>query len=265
MRAWSFRAVPASQRTMERSSHMRTISHVVTTLVVLLLGVFPAAGQSAKPTQATSLEQRVAALEKALRALQSELAAIRTQLERAAPGHAAAKVPSLSRDEARRLISEKYRLPAAQTTRIPRMALNKASSTPSEGGFMPAVTICQDLGTSWRDVAPRITQLTALGLLILGQKTQSSGKCVYEYRTIDLTSQGLPYLLSNDNEGFLLKTHTLAFGEISGVRTIQQLNVAEVDYTLVVQDVTPFAESVSSQPVRRTATFELFDDGWRIR
>jgi len=239
--------------------------------IVFLLSASSVSAQSAKShpkpktTEGLSIEQRVDALEKTLRTLQNELAALRAQIERSSVSHVAAAAPSLSREEARRLISQQLQLPAAETTRIPRIALNRAHSGSSQGGFMPTVTICQDLGTSWQQVRGRIEKLQATGLVVIGQKLQNSGKCVYEYMTIALTAQSLPYLLRNDDEGFLVRTHTLAFGEVSGIRMIEQPNIVEVEYTLLVQDLTPFAESVSRQPVLRSATFELFDDGWRIR
>jgi hypothetical protein len=68
----------------------------------------------------------------------------------------------LSRADARRQISRKLQLPATQTTRIPRLALIRATSARGDG-FMPTITICQDLGTQWPDVRSRMEALQQKG------------------------------------------------------------------------------------------------------
>jgi hypothetical protein len=169
----------------------------------------------------------------------------------------------LSRADARRQISRKLQLPATQTTRVPRLALNRATSVPGDG-FMPAITICQDLGTQWADVRSRMETLQQKGLVTLGRETRRSGNCTYEYTTISLTSEGQRYLVAERGDGFAVRTHTLTFGDVTGIRVVKQLNVAQAEYTLRRDDITPFAEDLSTEPVQRSATFQRYDDGWRI-
>lgn len=171
---------------------------------------------------------------------------------------------NLSPGEAERLISAKLRLPAARTTEIPRLALNRAWSAPSGGGFMPAVTICQDLGTQWSDVRHRIEEYRDRGLVTLGEKTDSNGRCNYEYTVIELTEEGRRYLVSEAGNEYLVRTHTIGFGEITGIQTLEQVKIAEAKYTLVVQETTPFARETAPAPESRSAAFRRFDDGWRI-
>lgn len=171
---------------------------------------------------------------------------------------------NLSRGDARRQISQSLQLPATQTTRISRVALNSATSARG-GGFMPTITICRDLGTQWADVRGRIKALEEKGLVTLGQKVQKSGSCTYEYTTISLTPEGQRYLVSEGDDGYAVRTHTLVFGEVTGIRVIEQVKIAEAQYTLKTEDVTPFASDLSREPVARSATFQQFDDGWRIQ
>lgn len=171
---------------------------------------------------------------------------------------------NLSRDDARRQISQKLQLPTTQTTRIPRIALNDSTSAPGSG-FMPAITICRNLGTQWADVRGRIEALKEKGLVTLGQKVLTSGSCTYEYTTISLTPEGQRYLVGEADDGYAVRTHTLEFGEVTGIRVMDELKVAEAQYTLKTEDVTPFAGDLSREPVAQSATFQLFDDGWRIQ
>ena len=130
---------------------------------------------------------------------------------------------------------------------------------------MPAITICQDLGAQWEDVRFRIEALKGKGLVTFGHKTQNSGNCTYEYTTISLTPEGQRYLISESADGYAVRTHTLVLGEVTGIRMLNELKVAEAQYTLKTEDVTPFAGDLSLEPMTQSAMFQLFDDGWRIQ
>ena len=130
---------------------------------------------------------------------------------------------------------------------------------------MPAITICQDLGTQWADVRYTMEALQQKGLVTIGQETRNSGKCTYEYTTISLTPEGQRYLVGERDDGYAVRTHTLVLADVTGIRVLDELKIAEAQYTLKPQDVTPFAGDLSLRPVQRSATFQLFDDGWRIQ
>jgi hypothetical protein len=64
-----------------------------------------------------------------------------------------------------------------------------------------------------------------------------------------------------------VRVATLALGEITGIRELEGVGVAEVSYTLVREDITPFGKimfNMAAGTLQRTATFTKFDDGWRI-
>ncbi len=169
----------------------------------------------------------------------------------------------LSRGDARRQISKKLGLPAVQTMLIPRRALNSATGARGTG-FMPTVTICQDLSSSWSDVREEMESLRGKGLVTLGRQLEQGGNCTYDYTTISLSAEGQRFLVSESEEGYTVRTHTVTFGEVTGIRLINEVKMAEAQYTLRVEDVTPFRRDLSSNPVSQSAMFELFDDGWRI-
>lgn len=60
---------------------------------------------------------------------------------------------------------------------------------------------------------------------------------------------------------------TIEFGEITGIVERKEFNIAEVQYTLVRKNVTPFGKLVfklNEKIMPRNVTFTRYDDGWRI-
>lgn len=81
----------------------------------------------------------------------------------------------------------------------------------------------------------------------------------------ELTNEGRKYLVGQNKEKYIVKICELSFGEVTGIQTNEQYKIAEVSYTLKRGNMTPFAINVSQNPINRTATFSLYDDGWRIK
>ncbi len=75
------------------------------------------------------------------------------------------------------------------------------------------------------------------------------------------TNKAKPYV-----DGNLVKVSTLEFGEITGIIERGELNIAEVNYTVKRDNITPFglAYKINPEILNRSATFTKFDDGWRI-
>lgn len=90
----------------------------------------------------------------------------------------------------------------------------------------------------------------------------------------ELTEKGKQYAVSGvfdtDNmyiKGVNVKVASLDFGEITGIVERKEYNMAEVSFTLVPSNVTPFgsiAFQYNGSAISQTATFIKYDDGWRI-
>lgn len=164
---------------------------------------------------------------------------------------------SLSRQRAASLISEQQRLPRPQTIQINDKYLKRSWSNPVRG--FGNVTVCVHQGDKYDDVSERLLYYQAAGLLSIGFETQQ-GDCPAIYATVTLTDAGRRYAV----QGFQVRVWNLAMGAVTGVQLHEQFNVGEVDYLLQVVDVTPFGSNLVTSPASAKASFELFDDGWRI-
>lgn len=81
----------------------------------------------------------------------------------------------------------------------------------------------------------------------------------------ELTNEGRKYLVQENKDKYTVKTCEITFGEVTGIQIQEQFKVAEVNYTLKREKITPFGINISQNPINCTATFSLFDDGWRIK
>ena len=107
-------------------------------------------------------------------------------------------------------------------------------------------------------------QMATEGLVYLKTGRDSAGN-VYS-KVVGLTPKGAQYLIRNENNGdYIVRAGKVRFGEITGILKIQP-NIAKVDYTIIIQELTPFASPVDirSQPIDMVAIYALYDDGWRI-
>jgi hypothetical protein len=112
----------------------------------------------------------------------------------------------------------------------------------------------------------------------------------FEYRQykLELTAEGKKYLLSTTSNRagepiYLVKVTEKVFGEITGIREIENQKIAEVDFTLKYENTTPFGEAYSlkaealersrtaylpyyknGEVFKETITMVKYDDGWRI-
>jgi hypothetical protein len=117
--------------------------------------------------------------------------------------------------------------------------------------------------SGWLNNLPldHIKELERIGL-IRAQKAPT-GISVFN---IFLTEKGKQYLISYDNKKgkYTIRTATINFGEITGIFALMP-NVAKVEYTISVDNLTPFAPFSETRGglVNETATFMLYDDGWR--
>jgi hypothetical protein len=106
---------------------------------------------------------------------------------------------------------------------------------------------------------------------LLTYNTDAGSNTIYA----TLTEQGKQYAVSSvfntDNmyiQGINVKVAKLDFGEITGIVERKEFNMAQVEYTIVRTEITPFgriAFKYNESPETKTAVFSKFDDGWRIQ
>lgn len=192
---------------------------------------------------------------------------------------AAKGVTGLSRERAAELIQKHHRLPAAQLVTIGRHIMKSWGDPDRSGSFMPAITLCvvNQPGETYDAMNPKFMQWKERGLLHVVQTEEHQDKCNYLWADVRLTDEGWKYLLNRAenperpgifNKGaftFKLKTCDLVFGEVTGIVINDQFKMAEVEYTTRYSNLTPFALNINSSPRKGTATFILYDDGWRIK
>ena len=90
----------------------------------------------------------------------------------------------------------------------------------------------------------------------------------------ELTEKGKQFVVSDkydDGRGMQqmfinVKAAKVDFGTITGIVEQKELNIAEVNYTLIQKDVNAFGRSEKMQEgiLDKRATFRKYDDGWRI-
>lgn len=90
-----------------------------------------------------------------------------------------------------------------------------------------------------------------------------------------LTPEGKKYAASeprkivySNTEEIDVYVATLHFDEITGIITNTENNTAQVEYTLIRKDITPFGRTgynlVAGKKINQSANFTKYDDGWRI-
>jgi len=137
--------------------------------------------------------------------------------------------------------------------------LKRSWSNPVVG--FGTVTLCVYDGVQkYADVEQQLVYYRSKGLISIGSMTED-GNCPAAWATVSLTNEGKKYLAAGVGE---VKVFDRSFGELTGIQTNEQVKAAKADYTVKMINVTPFGSNVSIEPLSRTATFSLFDDGWRI-
>jgi hypothetical protein len=89
----------------------------------------------------------------------------------------------------------------------------------------------------------------------------------------ELTDEGKKYAIGstkhdnmNGNDFIQVKFADLDFGQITGIVEQDVLNAAEVKYTLVRKNITPFGRAfdINEGSIDKSITFTRYDDGWKI-
>jgi hypothetical protein len=119
----------------------------------------------------------------------------------------------------------------------------------------------------------QLEQLQSAGLLTYYTEDSRTDPSCVDFVT-KFTAKATQYLVGSpgrddengSNQSVYVKVGFLDFGEITGIVTQPGLNVAQVNYTEKVTNMTPFgiALNIPQQTFNRKATFTKYDDGWRI-
>ena len=172
---------------------------------------------------------------------------------------------SISRDQAAGLIKAKLNLPEIETISLKKEYF-KGSRADDEGSSMPTLCIDSVGEDGLASEKPALEALRAKDVISFGKDSaKRKRKCVYLYATVSLTDEGRKHLVRETSEAYILKAYELNFGEVTGVQVNEQLKQAQVDFTLVVSQITPFARGIPGSPMGRQASFSLYDDGWRMQ
>lgn len=181
---------------------------------------------------------------------------------------------NLSRGKAEDLIIQKYSLPQYETTKLKKIYIKSYYGS----GYIA----CLVSGERYVDAKSLLDELVAKGMITVTENGPI-GECNIVQALVNLTNDGKKYLVNEFKDEYVLKTCEVVFGEITGIRIQEQLKIAEANYTLNRINCTPFAiedpilpgtgrtidptdksARYRRVPYNRTASFSLFDDGWRI-
>lgn len=88
----------------------------------------------------------------------------------------------------------------------------------------------------------------------------------------ELTPKGNRYVVSEPKtsgyEKFVMvKKAKLEFVEITRIQIFEEMNIAEVNYKIKRTNISPFGKAmgIKEETIDKKATFNKFDDGWRIK
>lgn len=170
----------------------------------------------------------------------------------------------LDRDTAMELIIEKYDLPVTVTDKLINGMQGYSQNT--------QIIFSNDL------VQKKLITFTF-------DRTEPWGLGYHSFYDLKLTSEGQKYLVGESNfNGFpvyLMKVAETVFGEITGMKELNDGKLFEVEYTLKYANVTPFGEAFSiyhqaiadevnlpiynsGESFNRKVLIAKYDDGWRI-
>ncbi|MFN8319605.1 MAG: hypothetical protein U0V54_09325 [Saprospiraceae bacterium] len=113
----------------------------------------------------------------------------------------------------------------------------------------------------------RLKKLEEQGLIKIREQSLWMGTNWY----MELTEKANQYypedgLLGDDMNSVPIRVSYVDFGQITGILELEEQNIAEVEFTIVRSNITPFGEfmHVKEGPENKKVRFIKFDDGWRI-
>lgn len=169
---------------------------------------------------------------------------------------------NLSREKAEVLIIKKFNLPRTETMQIKKTYYVKNYSLGT--GFCPVGIYSGSSENMYSNYKQLIEGLQSNGMVLVKEDKRIENSICWIWADVSLTDEGKKYLVNESDKQYELKTCEIVFGEITGIQIQEQFKVAEVNYTLIRKNITPFGSNISKEHETRSASFSLFDDGWRI-
>lgn len=169
---------------------------------------------------------------------------------------------NLSRENAEDLIIKKFNLPRTETMQIKKTYYVENHSLGT--GFCPVGIYSGSDENRYSNYKQLIEALQSNGMVLVNEDKKIENQICWTWANVLLTDEGKKYLVQENDKQYELKTCEVVFGEITGIQIQEQFKVAEVNYTLIRKNITPFGSNISQEPETRSASFALFDDGWRI-
>lgn len=175
----------------------------------------------------------------------------------------------LSRDYAKRKIVEKKGYPIPFTYEITKSFIKDMRSS----GRGVSIVVGED---EFKNQERAIYKFESTGLVQLRNTQKREEKTAFLLGTtvrtwthvdVSLTENGRKYLIQENNRSYVVRLWEVDIREITGVQVFTEQKVAEVNYTIFNKNITPFGEMSSDKDIvsTKTASFSLFDDGWRIQ
>lgn len=130
-------------------------------------------------------------------------------------------------------------------------------------------------GPKFDDVKNLMLYYEKNGLVTIKEETKSETSTsfligtttrTWTYAVIRLTEKGNKYLMRKTDNGYVVKIWDNDISQITGIQIFKEANSASVEYSVSHVNITPFGEVFKDKNsiINRTATFSLYEDGWRI-
>lgn len=175
----------------------------------------------------------------------------------------------LSREYAKKVIIERRNYPIPYTYEITKSFIKDMQSS----GRGVSIVLGED---EFKEKEQVIYQFESAGLIQLKKTPKREESTAFLLGTnvrtwtqvnVSLTEAGRKYLVE-ENEGlYVVRLWEIDLKEITGIQEFTEQKIASVDYTIFNKNITPFGTIFSDKNDidRKSASFSLYDDGWRIQ
>ena len=162
---------------------------------------------------------------------------------------------SLSNSQAKKLIIKKYHYPQTQNFKLQKYYIE-----PHNGQIPKGYTGETINDNNNNDLLHRLQRI---GVITIGSKEgyQPTGTS-YKIFTVDLTKEGEKYLIKESNDIYIVKTCDISFIKVVSIK--KQDHTTKVDYTVKIENISPFGLNITNTIIKKEITCKLFEGGWRI-